>query len=116
MQPFTLDQSIIAGLLFLLGLLIGMFLMAGRKWKRRYLDETARVRTLEAENARLAEQLRDHEVRRTAAVPVQTAPVHTAPVQTTVVHEQTRVVEPEPYRRVTPQREDGGPDIVIRRP
>ena len=40
---------VIGGLLFLLGLLIGMFLTAGgrRKWKARYNDEVSRRQTLE---------------------------------------------------------------------
>ena len=107
MEPFTFDQSIIAGLLFLLGLLIGMFLFAGRKWKRLYRDEAARAHALEAENARLGAQLREHDSLRHAAAK--------APAQPTVVHQETRVVETpaEPYRRVTPR--DGDPDIVIRR-
>ena len=112
MQPFTLDQGIVAGLLFLLGLLIGMFLMAGRKWKRRYADEAARANALEAENVRLAAQVRDHEAVRHQAerVPVQT-------VATQTVREDVRVVDTpaEPYRRVTPVT-NADPDIVIRRP
>ncbi|CAA9486610.1 MAG: hypothetical protein AVDCRST_MAG91-323 [uncultured Sphingomonadaceae bacterium] len=110
MEPFTLNQAIVAGLLFLLGLLIGMFLLAGGKWKRRYRDEAVRREALEQENARLGAQLREHESLRHAAAK--------APVQSTNVHEETRVVETtpvEPYRRVTPTS-DGSPDIVIRRP
>ena len=117
MEPFTLNQAIVAGLLFLLGLLIGMFMLAGGKWKRRYRDEVARREVLEQENARLGSQLREHESLRHAAAK--------APVQSTTVHEETRVVETpatrvvdtpaEPYRRVTPTS-DGSPDIVIRRP
>ncbi len=40
---------VIGGLLFVLGLLIGMFLTAGgrRKWKARYNDEVSRRETLE---------------------------------------------------------------------
>lgn len=40
---------VIGGLLFVLGLLIGMFLTAGgrRKWKTRYRDETDRREALE---------------------------------------------------------------------
>jgi hypothetical protein len=40
---------VIGGLLFLLGLLIGMFMTAGgrRKWKTRYNDEVRRRETLE---------------------------------------------------------------------
>ncbi|MCL6728461.1 hypothetical protein [Sphingomonas hankyongi] len=48
---FTADpnQLVIAGLVFLLGLLIGIFLTAGgrRKWKTRYDSELQRRRDLE---------------------------------------------------------------------
>src|SRR4249919_1875480 len=45
---------VICGLVFLLGLLIGMFLTAGgrRKWKTRYREETDRRTALESEHAR----------------------------------------------------------------
>jgi hypothetical protein len=43
------NQLLIAGLIFLLGLLIGVFLTAGgrRKWKTRYDSEVSRRRELE---------------------------------------------------------------------
>jgi len=50
-MSFTTDtnQLVIAGLVFLLGLLIGVFLTAGgrRKWKTRYNSEIDRRRELE---------------------------------------------------------------------
>jgi len=50
-MSFTTDpnQLVIAGLIFLLGLLIGIFLTAGgrRKWKTRYDAELQRRRDLE---------------------------------------------------------------------
>ena len=50
-MSFTTDpnQMVIAGLIFLLGLLIGLFLTAGgrRKWKTRHDSEVARRRELE---------------------------------------------------------------------
>ena len=49
MTPFTTDQSVILILVFLLGLLIGMWLMAGNKWKRRYREEVTRREALERE-------------------------------------------------------------------
>ena len=67
MTPFTFDQWIMAGLVFLLGLLVGMFLMAGGKWKRRYREEAARARELEAENKKLHEDAREMESLRNAA-------------------------------------------------
>ena len=54
MTPFTQDQWIVVGLVFLLGLVIGMILMTGGKWKRRYREEVRRREELEAENRRLA--------------------------------------------------------------
>ena len=53
MPAFTNEQWIVIGLVFLLGIVVGMILMAGGKWKRRYREENARVRELEAENTKL---------------------------------------------------------------
>jgi outer membrane murein-binding lipoprotein Lpp len=53
---FTSDQWLVVALVFLLGLIVGMALMAGGKWKRRYREESGRVRDLEAENARLRKE------------------------------------------------------------
>ena len=49
MTPFTTDQWVILILVFLLGLLIGMWLMAGNNLKRRYREEVARRAALERE-------------------------------------------------------------------
>jgi hypothetical protein len=51
MTSFTPDQWIILGLVFVLGLLIGMWLTSGgrRKWKTRYNEEVERRRTLEGD-------------------------------------------------------------------
>ena len=67
MEPFTFDQAVIAGLLFLLGLLIGMFLLASPKWKRRYKDERARTQELEREVDRLGRENREFSTLRSAA-------------------------------------------------
>ena len=50
MVAFTSDQWAILALVFLLGLLIGAFLLAGsgRKWKARYREETRRREEIEA--------------------------------------------------------------------
>ena len=53
MPAFTNDQWLMIGLVFLLGIVIGMMLMAGGKWKRRYRDEAAKRQALETENAKL---------------------------------------------------------------
>ena len=83
MQPFTFDQAVIAALLFILGVFIGMFFLAGGKWKRRYRSEAAERDTLVRENERLAAELRTHEARHTEVVHREVRTVD--PVQTTVV-------------------------------
>jgi len=65
--PFASDQWIILGLMLLLGLLLGMMLAGGGKWKRRYREEAARRQELEAENARLLHDGRQGEMLRDAA-------------------------------------------------
>jgi len=58
MMTFTPDQWIIVALVFVLGLLIGMFLTAGgrRKWKTRYNDEVARRENLEREHRKQTDE------------------------------------------------------------
>jgi len=53
MEALTMNQWLVVALAFLLGLLLGMALLAGGKWKRRWRDEVARREEVEAENARL---------------------------------------------------------------
>ncbi len=62
MMQYTSDQWVILGLVLLLGLLIGAFLLAGsgRKWKTRYRQE---VRDREALEERLRERDRELEER-----------------------------------------------------
>ena len=67
MTPFTTDQWIVLILVFLLGLLIGMFMMAGGKWKRRYRDEVRAREELERENERLRRDSREMDSLRGAA-------------------------------------------------
>jgi hypothetical protein len=56
----TTDPNLwaICGLVFLLGLLVGVFLTAGgrRKWKQRYKDEVQTRESWQAEHARLQEE------------------------------------------------------------
>ena len=51
MANFTQDQVIIIALVFVLGILLGVFLTAGgrKKWKTRYHDERARLEARERE-------------------------------------------------------------------
>lgn len=62
MVSFTSDQWIILALVFVLGLLIGAFLLAGsgRKWKTRYREE---VRNREALEERHRDRERDWDER-----------------------------------------------------
>src|SRR5687768_7231268 len=52
MMIFTQDQWLIVALVFVLGLLVGVFMTAGgrRKWKTRYKDEVTRREALEREH------------------------------------------------------------------
>ena len=53
MITFTLDQWLILALVFLLGLVLGMALLASPKWKHSYREEVSRREAVEAENERL---------------------------------------------------------------
>lgn len=57
-------------LVFLLGLLIGVFLTAGgrRKWRERYRSEVDRRETLEREHAEREKEWRERDSLRAAAV------------------------------------------------
>ncbi|HEY0412308.1 MAG TPA: hypothetical protein VGD66_04115 [Allosphingosinicella sp.] len=67
MPAFTNDQWVVLALVLLLGIVIGMILMAGGKWKRRYREEAARANALEAENKRLAKDATEMDSLRHAA-------------------------------------------------
>jgi hypothetical protein len=58
MTTFTQDQWIILALVFVLGLLVGMFLTAGgrKKWKTRYRDEVTRREQIEREHKKHHEE------------------------------------------------------------
>jgi len=51
MPIFTQDQWLIVALIFVLGLLVGVFMTAGgrKKWKTRYYDEQKRLKDREVE-------------------------------------------------------------------
>ncbi len=53
MTPFSPDQYIILALVFVLGLVLGMYLLSGGKWKRRYKEEVRRREALEVEHRRM---------------------------------------------------------------
>ena len=59
MQAFTMNQWLVVLLAFLLGLFVGMALMASTKWKRRYREE-ARLRTEEVRKREALEAERKH--------------------------------------------------------
>jgi hypothetical protein len=61
---------VICGLVFLLGLLIGVFLTAGgrRKWKTRYKSEVDRREALESEHAEREREWRERDSLRAAAI------------------------------------------------
>ena len=63
MVAFTSDQWIILALVFVLGLLVGAFLLAGsgRKWKHRYRGEVSRREELENEHQRKLGEWEDRE-------------------------------------------------------
>ncbi|MEO7177947.1 MAG: hypothetical protein ABIW83_03810 [Allosphingosinicella sp.] len=67
MTLFTPDQWLIVALVFVLGLVLGMALMAGGKWKRRYREERARADAAEAEHRRLQKESGEMDTLRHAA-------------------------------------------------
>ena len=68
MPAFTPNEWLIIALVFLLGLILGMAMMAGNKWKQRYRDEARRREALETENEQLRRDAREHDSLRQAAV------------------------------------------------
>jgi hypothetical protein len=66
MPQFTPNEWFILALVFLLGLLIGMALMASGKWKGRYREEVRRREAADAERSRLESQLKHAEARNVA--------------------------------------------------
>jgi hypothetical protein len=67
MTPFATDQIAITALLFLLGLLIGMFAMAGGRWKRAYQEQVRENEKLRSQITRLESEAREMESLRNAA-------------------------------------------------
>ena len=67
MEAFTTNQWLVVALVFLLGLMLGMAVLASPKWKRRYREEVARREEVEAENARLQRDAGEMDTLRRAA-------------------------------------------------
>jgi uncharacterized membrane-anchored protein YhcB (DUF1043 family) len=67
MTAFATDQLIMLALVLVLGLLIGMFMMAGGRWKRAYQEQVERNEHLESEVNRLQAEAREMESLRHAA-------------------------------------------------
>ena len=67
MEAFSPDQWLVLLLAFLLGLFLGMSLLAGTKWKKRWREEHERVAELEAENAQLRRDASEMDTLRHAA-------------------------------------------------
>ncbi len=71
-MTWTTDPNVllIYGLIFVLGLLIGVFLTAGgrRKWKTRYNGELNRRKELEQAHAEREKEWRERDYLRTAAI------------------------------------------------
>jgi uncharacterized membrane-anchored protein YhcB (DUF1043 family) len=68
MLAYTPDQWLVLLLAFVLGLILGMALLASPKWKQRYRDEVRRREALETENEQLRRDAREMDSLRQAAV------------------------------------------------
>ena len=70
MASFTPDQWIIIGLVFVLGILVGLFMLSGRgkKWKTLYKEEVARREAVEAEYKASEVEWRERDSLRAAAI------------------------------------------------
>ena len=89
MTAFTQDQWIILALVFVLGMLVGVFLTAGgrKKWKTRYYDERTRLETRnreyddrEAHWASQEKEWRERDSLRAAAVKGSSTPADDRPL------------------------------------
>ena len=67
MVQFTPNEWLVLVLVFLLGLILGMAMMAGTKWKTRYREEVRKREAAEADRGRLESQLKHAEARGIAA-------------------------------------------------
>jgi hypothetical protein len=87
-MQFSQDPNvwIIYGLVFLLGLLLGVFMTAGgrKKWKTRYYDEVDRRKVLETSHAEAEREWRERDSLRDAAERDRLKAVAAAPAAGTV--------------------------------
>ena len=97
MTPFASDQYIILALVFVLGLVLGMYLLAGGKWKHRYKEEARLRADLERDNQRL----RKHEAEWEALRASSAASRHP-------VSERGHVVDPVTGTAAQPEPRRGG--------
>lgn len=124
MTTFNTDQWIILGLVFVLGLLVGMWMTSGgrRKWKNRYNDEVTARKALETRDkereahwAAREKEWREETDRREAAL--RSAPV--APAVRSEPYADDRIRDRHPGDMAAPRRDldrDGVPDQYDRRP
>lgn len=119
MTTFTTDQWVILGLVFLLGLLIGMWLTSGgrAKWKRRYNDEVTerkaletRLKEREEHFAAQEKEWRDSDARLQAALRDRPTP----PPERHEPFAEDRLRDRHPAPRDMDR--DGVPDDIERRP
>jgi hypothetical protein len=66
-NAFTTNQWLIVGLIFLLGIVVGMIMRGGGRWKAAYYEEIRRREELEVENRRLAKDSAEMDSLRHAA-------------------------------------------------
>ena len=67
MLAFTTNQWLFIALVFVLGIVVGMILRGGGRWKAAYYEEVRRREALEVENRRLAKDSAEMDSLRHAA-------------------------------------------------
>jgi hypothetical protein len=124
MTTFTTDQWVILGLVFLLGLLIGMWLTSGgrRKWKTRYNEEVTERKALETRLKERETQFAAQEKDWREAESRHQAALRDRPIGAADRHEpfvEDRVRDRHPREGAAGHRDmdrDGVPDQYDRRP
>jgi hypothetical protein len=82
MSIFTHEQWIIVALVFVLGMLVGLFLTSGgrKKWKTRYYDERKRLEDRERHWSEQEKEWRERDSLRAAAVKDRGSPADERPL------------------------------------